>query len=187
MTYGPMGERIALPPTSTEREVLEMLHELLTGGAYRVGNDFVDPDDDWVPIYIIVDKMGGALFTGDAHKHDMVQLVAMIARATGAIGVGMAHSAWSVAAEDMTKERAEEVLEYQERGGKIEDLPERREIVIVALYTASQCQIHTARIERREGKPPLLGEFRKSLDTADHQTVSGAMVDPIQESLMKIG
>lgn len=183
-------ERIRLPPTKTEAEMMKVMRDLLTGGAHHVGKGFKDPDDDWQPIWLVAQKDAGTIISGDLHKHDMTQMVSLYARNVGAIGVGTVQSAWMVGTGmGMSPERAREAQAYMEaHGGETKGIPERVEVVMVALYTATAWEYHMARIFRRKRRPPRLGPFEKNLGSDEGKThTSGAMVDPIQQALRRMG
>ena len=132
--------------------------------------------------------MQGTLVTGDAHKHDMTEMVGRLARKFGAIAVGHLHSSWCIDVEiagSMEElDRLEKIMRRQ--GGSTEGLP-RREVVLLAVYCAAEARQYHAQITRHASAPPTLGPFELVGTTADGWTNEGAMVDPIRDALRTTG
>ena len=177
---------IRLPATRSAAEAAEHVRSALEHGARNVQYEFTDPDDDWTPIWLIVTPDGsGTIITGNLHKHDMARRVGALARRFGAVALGHLHSSWMVSVEDVSDERMKII-----GSGRVavSDQPERREIILLAVYTAGTAKQLVAPIIRHVDRPPELGPFESPLpDIPDDVTYSGAMVDPLQEALVKVG
>lgn len=186
---GPRRIGIQVPPTASEREAHEVARDVLEGGARKVGAEFREPDDDWRPMWIVLTRTQGTLVTGSGDKHQMTHYVAQLARRFGAHGVGHLHSSWMIEPEDVggDQDAFDTLIELvRMRDGSTEGLP-RREVVMVATYTAGEARQAFAPIHRSEGAPPTLGPFGETYTTTDHGTVEGAMVDPIVAALKRVG
>jgi hypothetical protein len=79
---------------------------------------------------------------------------------------------------------AQIVRQMNTHGGSTDGIPERREILLLQVFTASTCAAWHADILRRPDGPPTLAEFEPMPD-ADH--MSGLMVDPLRDALVRIG
>ena len=181
---------IKVKPTATEAEAMEQAFGVLVTGARRTGAEFTDPDDDWVPIWLILTKLHGTLVSGNAHKHDMAEYVGRLARKFGAVALGHLHSSWMIVQEDMDRERFDEIHRYMRNGGSLEDVAEAREIVLVALYSAAATRQYHAAISRDGVHPPTLGGFDLVAETGgdgDDWRIEGAMVDPLVAALKRVG
>ena len=175
-----------VPPSRSEQEALATAFTVLTSGARSVGLTFTEPDDDWMPIWMVVEPNGTAtMITGDVHKHEMARRVAAMAKEKGAIAVGFISSVWTLDSERVgSPEQLQEVLDRIQRvGGSLEFVPGRLEQVMIATYSASTVQLHSALISRYEDKPPKLGPFQPYLDG----DLDGVMVRPIQAALIHQG
>lgn len=182
---------IRIPPTATEREALEVAYDLLATGARRVGETFTEPDDDWRPLWVLLTDTQATIVTpgDDVDKHAATDYVGRLARRWGAVAVGHLHSSWMVTFEDVDAERMAEIQRYmRERHGSTEGLPERREVLLIAAYSATTARQWHAAIHRDDTQPPTLGTFDLMLDTThDDVDLSGAMVDPLRDALRKVG
>lgn len=182
-------EQIKLPRTRTEAQAASRVRKVLTNGARDVEARFTEPDDDWEPIWLVATQDTGYIVApGNVtaqDKHVMVEAVAAFARQKGAVCVGHLHSSWMVWHQDMTRERMDEVTAQMEaNAGSTEGIPERREVLLLAVHTASRSSIAMADITRHDGAPPTLAAFRQY---GDGGNFAGAMVDPIHDALIKLG
>jgi len=189
MSIGPNG--IKIPPTKNEAEAMDLAYDILHRGALSVGEGFEDPDDDWMPMWLVLTKDQGHFMTpAGVDKYMMVEAVGHWAREHGAICVAHLDSTWMVKqTEDMTKERADEIFaQMQEQHGSTEGIPERTEQVMLAVYTASAYRFYQAPIIRHEGGPPTLEPFELvfSSDSTDSD-LHGAMVEPIRQAIWRRG
>jgi len=181
----PEGIKFRLPRSRSESEAASRVRRVLETGCRAVGEAFDQPDDDWDPMWLLVGRDWGLFVAGDLHKHAMAEMVGAMTRKLGAIAVGHLHSSWMVDAEHVGRDRLREINTYMERGGSLEELPERREVLLLNVHTASRSQTYTADITRADDAPPALEKFR--LWDIPGGTVSGAMVDPLREGLVKLG
>ena len=182
-----MSKRIRLPASKTEAQAAATTRRWLERGARDVGRDFTKPDDDWDPIWLVVSRDSGLLIASDetVHKHDMAELVGATARRLGAICVGHVHSSWLILFTEIDEPRRSELVRHmQETGGETEGVPERIEILMLAVYTASTSAMWYGRIERHDDAPPTLARFERA--PTDGET-TGAMVDPLRAGLVKLG
>jgi hypothetical protein len=191
MTPTPRRMGIRLPPSESDRDALDAIFGTLSEGVKTVAEGFYDPDDDWAPIWIVLAPAGlGTVLTGDLHKHDMTEYVGRYARKVGAIGIGHLHSSWVVMAEDgISDGRYDEIVrQMRAQDGSTEGIPERREVLLLATYTATAWASYLARIERHAGHPPTLGPFERwGSDDPAKVSMEGPMVDPLQDALKRIG
>ena len=144
---------VRAPPTRSEREVADVVRDVLEQGCRRVQAEFREPDDDWSPIYLVVTPEGmGAVFTGVGDKYVTTDVVAAFARRVGAVAIGHLASTWQVNGElDTAEHRAHaDALQrrVQQQGGSTEGIPGRFEAVMIAVYTATSFVVQYARIER---------------------------------------
>ena len=192
---GPRRQGVKLPATATEREAAQTIHDMLITGAQRVGERFTRPDDDWDPVWAVNDGKGhGTLLTpsrmeGPRDKVRMTAAVAAYARKVGAVAIGHLNSSWLVIAEGISEARMREIhAQMDANHGSTDGIPERREGLMVAVYTAGSYRHHLAFIQRDGEHPPTLGPFELFGDSGrDGFTAEGRMMDPLQESLRRLG
>lgn len=190
MSETPRRHGIRLPPTVTEAATLREVVASMRRGALGVEQEFTDPDDDWAAMWLVVAPGGlGTLLTGNADKHVMTEYVGRYARKVGAIGIGHVHSSWLVLASEIGDRRMAEIHRQLEAGVSLETFPERIEVVLLNAFTASAWEMHTARIQRRPDAPPELDPFECVQSSADQEngSIGGAMVDPLQDALRRLG
>ena len=167
-----------LPRTSSERAAAQAVRRTLKNGAEDVGAQFTEPDDDWALVWLICNADGRAAMMLDFDKNP--RGVAAWAREFSAIAVGSLASSWSVAVEDVGRERMKEI---QDNGGLTEGVAERVEQLTLCVTTATLSELHCARIIRSKGLPPKLDRW----EHVDEGTVSGLMVEPIRAALVRLG
>ena len=172
-------------PTRSEAEAAANIYTVLMTGVRAVGEGFTQPDDDWMPIWMVLDRKGGAtMVSTDLDKYDAVEAIAHLTRLKGAIAVGSVHSSWTLASDCVKDpERLAEIQEQINAGSPVSSFPERREEVALAIYTASNVALHTALIMRFDDKPPKLGQFKPYFGGQ----IDGAMVSPIVDALKRQG
>ena len=178
---------IKVPETETEHDAHDHLRDALEHGALSVLERFDEPDDDWAPMWMILTRTQGTILTPGpgVEKYEMTDSVAALARRFGAIAVGHLHSSWIVLSEDAGRDAMDE---YVARGGGSTEGMARRECLLVATYTVSRAVNAVAYIHRHEGAPPTLDPFEVIIDTAQSEmNLEGAMVDPLIDSLQRIG
>ena len=169
---------------------MDAAYEVLTTGARRTERGFREPDDDWFPMWLVLTQRQGALITGNAEKRDMAEYVGRWARRVGAVCIAHLHSSWLVHSEDVGLERMRQLHQQMlDRDGSTEGIAERREIVLLAVYSAGTARQYHAAIHRHSDAPPTLGAFELIDDTATSgdARVEGAMVDPLVEALVRVG
>lgn len=175
-----------LPSTKTEAEGRTLVFQVLASGAHSVEALFTEPDDDWMPIWMVVEAKGQArMITGNLHKHEMADRVAEIAKELGAVAVGFLSSAWALNVESAGgQEQLNELADEMERTGQaIEEMAERVEQVMISVHSASQIEVWCADIKRHETRPPKLGPFVQF----EGGVVAGRMSDPLQRALIREG
>ncbi len=183
-----------VPATATEREAAEVIYGVLSSGAQEVGATFTEPDDDWEPVWMVNDGKGhGTVLAPDrmegaSGKTAMTHAVAYFARKVGAVAIGHLTSSWIVEHKDVSAERMREVREQMDANdGSTEGIPERREVLLVAVYTAGGFKHRLASIERHDG-PPTLGPWEVFADSErEGLSIDGRMATPLQESLRRLG
>lgn len=175
---------IRVPPSATEKEALEHIYGLLSGGAEHVGKSFVLPDDDWISVWAFISRDGfGTIISGDLHKYDMVERVGQLAREFDAVAAGSLNSSWGLIRDDIGPERMEELRQLHLNGMPLSEMPESSELLVLVLYTAGTVEAHSAIINRFDDRPPTLQPWEKF--GADE--IGGRMVEPIQAALRRIG
>jgi hypothetical protein len=181
-----MSQRIKLPRSRSEAEAASIVYRTMDRGARAVATQFTEPDDDWDPVWLAATQTYGVILApGDIDKLDMVESVAVIARKMGAVAVGHVHSSWAVLADDVGEQRMREIQQHMEtHDGSTEGLPERTEVVMLAVHTASRSNIRLAPIQRTTTAPPTLGPWRTFPSGGG---VTGAMVDPLRRALHRLG
>lgn len=181
MSYTRRG--IAVPPTTTEQEAMELVHNLLTTWA-KQRQSGLKPDEDWMPIWLILTPGHGTLITGNLTPRAMTKRAADFARRVGATAIGHLHTSWTVPLAEMTEERAREAHALAlKQDGSTEGIPERYESLLLTIHTASQQRMYIARLTRSTDQPPALGEFEPEPDIG----MDGAMIDPLVAALKRIG
>lgn len=182
------GQEIRVPPSRNETEALERVRSVLIDGARQIGEDFTQPDDDWMPLWMVVEPQGLAtMIFSDLDKYELMTAVAIFAKLKGAIAVGFVSSVWALAAEGVgSSEELQKVMDrIQRAGGSLEDVPGREEQVMITTYSATKVELHRAVITRTDDAPPTLGEFE--VMSSDDGQIDGAMVTPIQRALAREG
>ena len=182
--FGIATETMRIRAPKSEAQAVEVARATLNDGCRRVGAEFTEPDDDWSPMWLVVEKKEASLLTSDANKHVMAEAVGVFARRRAAIAIGHLHSSWLVDYQGMSPLRAKAIQREMEATGTTEGIPERIEVLLLATYSASIAKAWTARILRRDGRPPLLGLFKPM---PGHGQMGGAMVDPLRKGLVKLG
>lgn len=181
----PFEQQIKVPPTKTEREASVFIAEFLKNGARSVGHEFTKPDDDWVPLWMVVQPEGVATFIvgGDVEDEDL-QAVALLVRRVGAVAVGMVASTWQVNSDGMSRERADEVFaQIHAQHGDTEGVPERFEAVFVSVLTATIVRGWAATIVRHKNRAPTLKPFKET----QAGSWTGRVVEPIRAALIRMG
>jgi hypothetical protein len=186
-----------VPATKTEREAAEVIHDLLVTGAGQVGAKFTEPDDDWDPIWAVTDGQGRAtLLVPDRmvspdDKVRMTNAVATYARKVGAVAIGHLNSSWLVDGSDgsISETRMRAIhAQMEAHHGSTEGIAERREALMVAVYTAGGYQHHMAFIQRHDAEPPALGPWVLfGSSDREREGAEGRMMTPLQESLRRLG
>ena len=178
-------ETLRIRPPKSEAQAVEVARSTLNVGCRRVGGEFTEPDDDWEQMFLVVERKIATLITGDAHKHAMAEAVGWFAHRRHALAIGHLASSWMVDFQGVDAADARRIQrEVEAAGGSTEGLPNRIEILLLATYSASIARGYYARILRHEDQPPKLGLFERM---PDHGVMQGAMVDPLRESLVKLG
>jgi len=163
------------PEYKSPEEMLSKITEFLKSGAERCGKTFTDPEDDWIPMYLVVFDEGPArLITSTLDKHALVNLIATAANGAGAVGIGQLNSSWMRMQEDKTPPE-----------GSIAGKPGSEEGLMLALYSRTNWWIEWAPIERDGKNPPTLGSWKKMMERKEGEEVSGMMFDPLLRALRK--
>lgn len=176
-------ERTKIRPPRSEAQAVSEVYQQLKRGAERIGRDFTHPEDDWRAMWLLVTRKEGVLFTGDMHKYDLAEAAGALGRRLGAVAIGHLSSSWLLMLEGLSPERHAEIDAHVNAGGSFEDLPERVEAVMIQALSATISQLYTATITRYPDRPPELGPFKR----APTGEMSGAMVDPLREGLVRLG
>jgi hypothetical protein len=166
---------VDFPEHKSPEEMLSKITEFLKSGAERCGKEFTDPEDDWIPMYLVVFEKGDArLITSTLDKHILVNLIAMGVSNAGAVGIGQLNSSWMRMQEDKTPPE-----------GSIAGKPGSEEGLMLALYSRTNWWIEWAPIERDGKNPPSLGSWKKMMERKEGEEVSGMMFDPLLRALRK--
>jgi hypothetical protein len=176
---------IKVPPTKSEVQAHELARRVLETGALRIGSEFVYPDDDWEPTWLVLTKTQGTIVSPGrgVEKYEMTDYVAGLARRWGAVALAHLHSSWLVVGPELAQRAADQ-------HGSTEGIDERQEVLLLATYTVGNARHYIAHIERHENAPPTLAPFELLFDTAaveDDTHVTGAMVDPLMQALERVG
>jgi hypothetical protein len=181
---------IRIPPSETEAEALQNALTSLENGARGVAKNFTRPDDDWRPVWLVVTADGHGTFlapvsiTGGRDKRAITARVAEFARSRGAVAIAHLHSSWVVTRSDVSEERHREIERHMDtHDGSTEGIPERREALLIAGYTATLVRIGMATITRHPDRPPTLG----SIEFGEPDEWRGRMAEPLAEALRRIG
>lgn len=150
--------------------------DYLQSAARFVGEQFKDPEDDWMPVGHVQDSKGrphiigfdSRWFESDSNKDRLVHevIVPHLIKAQ-AIKFGMIISTWAI-----------QTLEHDESGLRPSAHPDRREQLLLQAFDQERVETWHAQIYRDGEQPPALSEWEgPELD------VSGRFVDPIKEAL----
>jgi hypothetical protein len=183
-------QEIKLPSSASEQEAVELIRMTLLSGAASVAEGFGGPDDDWAPIWMLIDHDGdGVIVSGDLHKHEMAARVGELARSMGAVAIGHLHSSWMIDTEGLSEERGREIVaQVGAAGGSTEGFPERVEGLLLMLYSASRWAQVWIPIIRCRDQPPRLGDVRLIASSdEDGVELDGAMAAPLQQALRRVG
>ena len=191
---GPRRMGIRLPESESEQDAVDAIYGCLTSGSQDVGRGFTKADDDWHPLWLVTTAAGqGTIISpvemiDQADKIAITEYVARFARKVGAVAVGHLNSSWLVAAEDVGDERMKEINALMKaQYGSTEGIPERREILMLIIYTATSWRQYYADIKRHDGRPPTLKPWVLMGSSEQSWNLTGTMSDPIRESLRRIG
>lgn len=143
----------------------------------EVGKDLA-PDDDWEPIaFLLHDDESRSLLPLVYENDEQKDLWANALLPALVVGtrpkiVSMVQTAWFVEAPP------DAILEGTVRP---RDDPNRKEGVVVTCVASNDEQVWQAMIERREGKPPKLGEWM--LIGGPNAETMGRFIDPLRRAL----
>ncbi len=136
-----------------------------------VGDSFSAPDDDWMPVALIDSRVHGfvpvALQFSD--KDPLVSGLQKLLRQTAAERCALVMSAWSA------------IVGPEWDGLPAAQIADRFEVVAVTIIDRERVEGYSARIERREDAPPILGSWDSLLP--EHGTVTGRFVEPLQTAM----
>ena len=166
---------VAFPEYKSPEEMLNQIAGLLKNGAEKCQKTFTDPEDDWMPMYLVVfDKGDAKLITGNLDKHILVNLIASAASDMGAVGIGQLNSSWRRMQEDNSPPTR-----------SIANKPGSEEGLMLAVYSRTNWWIEWAPIGRDGRNPPTLGAWKKMMERKEGEEVTGAMFDPLLRALRK--
>ena len=167
--------KVDFPEYKSPEEMSNQIAEFLKSGAERCGKAFTDPEDDWIPMYLIVFEKGDArLVTSTLDKHTLVNLIATAAGAASAVGIGQLNSSWMRMQQDRTPPE-----------GSIAGKPGSEEGLMLAVYSRTNWWIEWAPIKRHRKHPPMLDAWKKMMERKEGEEVSGMMFDPLLRALRK--
>jgi len=157
------------------------LATFLRRSSERVGAQFTDPNDDWVPVGHILDSedrlgvigIDTEFFANDARKDDLVQEIIGLIQGLHAKAFGLITSAWS----SKVPANFHPEREYDEEFVRPKDDPNRREMLTIQVTSADEEEFWWAEIKRDGENPPTLGEWEKT------QESTGRFVEPILDAL----
>ena len=180
------GFKVKVKPTKSEEEGMDHVLRVLAEGARSIEQGFKEPDDDWAPIWLIINPDGvGTFYLSELDKELTAELMGKQARAMGAHVVGFIGSSWGVDAKDVPEDERKRFRELVQAGTPVAEMPYRVEQVVISIYAASQVRLYNAVITRYEDQPPHLGEFYR-LDDPEME-VEGRLVNPVQAGLRQLG
>ena len=167
--------KLDFPEYKSPEEMLSRIAEFLKSGAEKCGKEFTDPEDDWMPIYLVVFEQGDArLVTSTLDKHLVVNLIARVASAASAVGIGQLNSSWMRMQQDKAPPE-----------GSIAGKPGSEEGLMLAVYSRTNWWIEWAPIKRHRKHPPMLDAWKKMMERKEWEEVSGMMFDPLLRALRK--
>ena len=166
---------VDFPEYNSPEEMLSQIAEFLKSGAEKCRKVFTDPEDDWMPMYLVVfDKGDARLITSTLDKHILVNLIASCASAASAVGIGQLNSSWL---------RMQEVGPLPE--GSIANKPGSEEGLMLTVYSRTNWWMEWAAIKRHRKHPPMLDAWKKMMERKEGEEVRGAMFDPLLRALRK--
>lgn len=120
-----------------------------------VGEKFDEPDDDWEPVAILQgDKNIIALLKVD--KSQYAPLLKDMVRKFGGRYLAIVLSSWMVSYKGLSAAQRAIVSQIPPS-----QHPDRTEVLIVEIASPVDHEVWEAEITRRDGLPPLLGEWKK--------------------------
>jgi len=174
-------------PCVTEIEAHQLAWDYLEHGARSVQTIFDDADDDWLPIWVLVQRDHVLAVASTVDKYAQVAYVAALVRIAfqtkqvpDVLAVGALVSSWLTRVEDVGRERIDQLMQ----AGSLPGAEERREILLMTSTGAARTWAFSADIGRDGVRPPTLGQF-EALPNAG-QELAGAMVDPIVKAFRRV-
>ena len=168
--------QLEFPEYKNQEDMLNQIAEFLKSGAENCRESFKNPEDDWMPMYLVVFDAGPArLITSTLDKHALVNLIAQAAGGCGAVGIGQLNSSWRLMWE-------------KENGmpkGPISKEPGQEEGLMMALYARTDWRVEWSPIKRHKSKPPLLGPWEVMMRRKEGAEVGGLMFEPLFKALRK--
>lgn len=162
---------------------IEVVRDAALNGVRVVGDSFTEPDDDWAPVLFAAtaDKTIGIIGLDPNLMNDKdfaASVVTESLQQVGATAAALITSAWR-------SKQVEELMRLTK--GNLRqtpsEAPDREEIVAVTVMDRESASMHVAVIERRDGKPPTLGEWDDIGENVDAATFSGRFPEAILAGL----
>jgi len=156
-----------------------------------IENDFTKPDDDWDGMMVMLGESSFDLlplrFRNEWEKEIWANtIIPLVIAESKPIMVGQVQSAWVVEAKAKPGATPENAKSYKDIiGVQPSQHPDRQEVVILAMITAEQYQIWTAKIVRFKDRPPKLNPWRLWPTKGDVK-ISGQFFEPIQKALKEV-
>lgn len=166
---------ISFPEYKSQEDMLTKIADFFKEGAAKCQNDFENPDDDWMPMYLIVLPDNKAqLVTSTLDKHILVNLIAGVAKEFGAVGIGQLNSSWR----RMTSEPPK-------AGESIAGKPGSEEGLMLNVYSRTNWWVEWSAIKRDGEHPPTLEAWEVIMRRSADEEVRGPMFDPLLQALRK--
>lgn len=152
----------------------DKLLDIARKGAKKIGDDFTDPDDDWMPMLFVKTPKGGVVMPLPLEDKNATALALEIAlKRAKATAVVMLTPAWTVQLDE--SELSDDTPAPSEH-------PNRRECVFLTFVDKDRAGMEIAFIERPDGKPPILGDFEdRTGDFPDD--LSGRFIDAMRRGI----
>lgn len=169
---------------SSTSEELHNLFEVAQKQAVVISESFEEPDDDWMPIALALNRdnsllvvgLDPAFFSNSRSKDDMVEFLVSTIKDKDIQAFVLQLSVWMLQLEPGEMKHPEVLPEGVP--DSFADDPRSIEAVVIHGLSADENLCARALIQRSDDQPPKLSEFQ-----TDIQSTAGRMIEPFRDAL----